>query len=131
MLKGHEEKIIAKYGEMDLADKFFPPTLILEPDQNTQIMKEEIFAPLLPIYAYESPLEVIKTIQAGARPLAVYYYGDPKSIVRQRIEESTYSGSFVVNDSVVQFACNSLPFGGIGDSGYGTTHGHNGKPSRS
>ena len=123
LLRGHEEKIIAKYGDVDVKDKFFPPTLLLEPDKNSKIMTEEIFGPILPIYPYDSPIDVIKFIQKGNRPLAVYYYGEPSSIVRQRIEESTVSGGFVVNDSVIQFAINSLPFGGIGDSGYGTTHG--------
>lgn len=127
MLKGHEDKIAAKYGEVDVQNKFFPPTLLIEPDQNTQLMQEEIFGPILPIYAYESPIDVIKVIQKGARPLAVYYYGEPSSIVRQRLEENTHSGAFVCNDSVIHFAINSLPFGGIGDSGYGTTHGKLGK----
>lgn len=128
MLSGHEEKIAAKYGEIDLEDKFFPPTLLIEPDMNSQLMQEEIFGPILPIFAYESPMDVIKFIQKGARPLAVYYYGEPSSIVRQRLEESTHSGAFLVNDSVIHFAINTLPFGGIGDSGYGTTHGRAGKP---
>jgi acyl-CoA reductase-like NAD-dependent aldehyde dehydrogenase len=128
MLSGHEEKIAAKYGEIDLEGKFFPPTLLIEPDMNSQLMQEEIFGPILPIFAYESPMDVIKFIQKGARPLAVYYYGEPSSIVRQRLEESTHSGAFLVNDSVIHFAINTLPFGGIGDSGYGTTHGRAGKP---
>jgi acyl-CoA reductase-like NAD-dependent aldehyde dehydrogenase len=126
-MRGHEEKIVAKYGDIDVKDRFFPPTLLLEPEKNSKIMKEEIFGPILPIYPYDSPIDVIKFIQSGARPLAVYYYGEPCSVVRQRLEEGTVSGGFVVNDSVVQFAINSLPFGGIGDSGYGTTHGHAGR----
>ena len=89
-------------------------------------MKEEIFGPILPIYPYDSPIDVIDFIRKGARPLAVYYYGDPASKVRERLEQGTFSGSFVCNDSVIQFANNSLPFGGIGDSGYGTTHGYHG-----
>lgn len=127
LLKGHEEKIIAKYGEIDAKNRFFPPTLLLEPDLNSTLMKEEIFGPILPIFPYDSPLEVIKFINNGSRPLAVYYYGQPDSIVRQRIEENTTSGSFVVNDSIVQFAIATLPFGGIGDSGYGVTHGEHGR----
>jgi aldehyde dehydrogenase (NAD+) len=123
MLKGHEDKIIAKYGEVDVKDKFFPPTIVLNPDTNTQLMQEEIFGPILPVFDYDSPVDVISFIRKQARPLAVYYYGDPNSIVRQRLEEGTCSGGFVVNDSVIQFAISSLPFGGIGDSGYGTTHG--------
>lgn len=126
MLTGHEDKIAAKYGEVDLNDNFFPPTLLIEPDTNSMLMQEEIFGPILPIYPYESPIDVIKFIQKGARPLAVYYYGEPTSVVRQRLEESTHSGAFLVNESVIHFAINALPFGGIGDSGYGTTHGKSG-----
>lgn len=123
LLKGHEDKIAAKYGDVDVSDKFFPPTILIEPEQKTQLMQEEIFGPILPIYAYDNVVDVINFIRQQARPLAVYYYGDPKSIVRQRLEESTVSGGFICNDSIIQFAISSLPFGGIGDSGYGTTHG--------
>ena len=126
LLKGHEEKIIAKYGEIDAKDRFFPPTLLLEPDINSTLMKEEIFGPILPIYPYDSPMDVIKFINSGSRPLTVYYYGQPDSIVRQRLEENTTSGSFVVNECIIHFAISTLPFGGIGDSGYGTTHGEHG-----
>lgn len=127
LLKGHEDKIAAKYGEIDVADKFFPPTILIEPDVKSQVMQEEIFGPILPIYPYDNVIDVIDFIRKQARPLAVYYYGDPNSVVRQRLEESTVSGGFVCNDSIIQFAISSLPFGGIGDSGYGTTHGKAGK----
>lgn len=126
LLKGHEDKIAAKYGEVDVADRFFPPTILISPEINSQLMQEEIFGPILPIYPYDSPVDVIDFIRKQARPLAVYYYGEPSSIVRQRLEEGTVSGGFVVNDSVVHFGISSLPFGGIGDSGYGTTHGRAG-----
>jgi acyl-CoA reductase-like NAD-dependent aldehyde dehydrogenase len=127
LIKGHEDKIIAKFGEVDIANRFYPPTIVLQPDLKSTLMQEEIFGPIWPIFAYQSPEEVIKVINSISRPLSVYYYGNPDSVFRQRLEESTVSGSFVVNDSVMQFAVSTLPFGGIGDSGYGRTHGETGK----
>jgi aldehyde dehydrogenase (NAD+) len=124
MLKGHEDKIIAKYGEVDVKDKFFPPTIVLNPDLNTQLMKEEIFAPILPVFDFDSSKEVISFLLKQGRPLGVYYFGDPQSALRHELEENTVSGGFVVNDCGVHY---DLPFGGVGDSGYGSIHGRTGK----
>jgi aldehyde dehydrogenase (NAD+) len=41
----------------------------------------------------------------------------------QAVKQGTSSGSFVVNDAVVQMLNCHLPFGGVGDSGHGRYHG--------
>ena len=56
-------------------------------------------------------------------PLTVYYFGDKDSKFCERIRQNTNSGSFVTNDLVMQYVTSSLPFGGVGDSGYGRIHG--------
>jgi len=46
--------------------------------------------------------------------------------MKQYLRDHTRSGNFVTNDLVIHFLNNNLPFGGIGDSGYGTTKGEHG-----
>lgn len=86
------------------------------------VMKEEIFGPILPIVNVESVNEAISVIKDGAKPLSMYIFSEKKDKVKQLIE-GTSSGSVCVNDVVVQLSVDTLPFGGVGDSGYGNYHG--------
>lgn len=59
------------------------------------------------------------------KPLVVYMFsGNSKNM--DFVKNNTYSGAFVVNDAVVQLLNNHLPFGGVGESGYGRYHGESG-----
>lgn len=127
LLEGHKDKIIhGNIDQIDLNGCFIPPIVIDSPSMNSDLMKEEIFGPILPIITYEKPQEIIDYIKSNPRPLAVYYYGNPDSVVCERLQERTISGAFVTNDCVMQAGNSNLPFGGVGDSGYGTTHGRDG-----
>lgn len=56
----------------------------------------------------------------------MYYFGDNSSPLKSYLQENTRSGMFVTNDVSFQFINHNLPFGGVGDSGYGTTKGIHG-----
>ncbi len=87
-----------------------------------RIMQEEIFAPILPIFAYrdiESCLEFIKLFDS---PLALYLFSDDKKL-QDYISRSVTFGGGCINDCVLHVANNSLPFGGVGNSGMGVYHG--------
>lgn len=56
-------------------DKNLTPTVILNPAKDSAVMMEEIFGPILPVYPYGSFDEVIKMINEGEKPLALYYFG--------------------------------------------------------
>lgn len=127
LLKGSENKII--HGNMDdieINGRFIPPIIVEDPDKDSPLMKTEIFGPILPIIPYYKPQDVIATIASNGHPLAVYYYGEPSSVICQRLQEMTKSGAFVTNDCAIHFCSMQLPFGGVGDSGYGQTKGHAG-----
>ena len=47
----HNGKVILG-GEYDLEKKWIQPTIILNPDDDSRIMNEEIFGPLFPIKLY-------------------------------------------------------------------------------
>ena len=124
--KGAKVVAIGNTGEREKSDNFRMPThLILNVNDEMEIMKEEIFGPLLPIKTYSKIQEVIEFVNSGERPLALYYFGNSRDS-RKKILHNTHSGGVVFNDTVIQFAVNSLPFGGVGASGIGSYHGKEG-----
>lgn len=106
-------------------ERRFAPTLILEPTESMRVMQEEIFAPILPVIAYDRVAEPLARISRGARPLALYYFGHDRHEVRQVLER-TVSGGVTVNDVAAHFLVQNLPFGGVGASGMGAYHGEQG-----
>ncbi|VEU76927.1 aldehyde dehydrogenase family protein [Mycoplasmopsis columbina] len=89
---------------------------------NDSIMQEEIFAPLLPVIEYENIEDVLNYINHKEKPLSLYLFSKNKKI-QKLVAKNTSSGSFVVNDILSQLTNHHLPFGGVGNSGYGRYHG--------
>lgn len=102
-----------------------PPTLVLDPTDDMQIMKDEIFGPLLPVKTYGHVDEAIEYVNARARPLGLYYFGTD-SAEQTKVISRTTSGGVTVNDVVMHVSMEDLPFGGIGPSGMGVYHGIDG-----
>jgi coniferyl-aldehyde dehydrogenase len=90
-----------------------------------QVMREEIFAPVLPVLSYERIDTAIAEIQQRDRPLALYYFGSDKREEREVLTR-TVSGGVTVNDVAMHFTAEELPFGGVGPSGMGAYHGEHG-----
>ncbi len=101
------------------------PTLVLEPAADSAIMQEEIFGPLLPIVSYRLLDDAIGFVVKLDRPLALYCFSDNTAEIEMMLGRIV-SGGVCVNDTLYHFACNSLPFGGVGASGMGQYHGHDG-----
>lgn len=89
---------------------------------DSQVMQDEIFGPILPIIAVESIDDAIKFVKQRPKPLSLYLFSSEKKTIA-KVNRKTSSGSFVTNDTVIQFTCNTLPFGGVGESGMGQYHG--------
>lgn len=107
------------------SERLFPPTLILQPGDDATVMQDEIFGPILPIRSYRSLDEAIATVNGRDRPLALYPFSHDKATV-EKIIGQTLAGGVTVNDTLLHFAINGLPFGGIGASGMGAYHGRAG-----
>ncbi len=99
-----------------------PPTLIPEPPEDTKVLQEEIFGPLLPIRTYREFDETIDYINSQPRPLAAYYFGTDAA-EQQAVETRTTSGGMCINDVIMHVMQEDLPFGGVGPSGMGSYHG--------
>jgi coniferyl-aldehyde dehydrogenase len=100
----------------------FPPTLVLGAGEQIGLMREEIFGPVLPIVEYRDLGEAIKRVNAGERPLALYWFGSDARH-RERVLRETISGGVTINDCLWHLAQEEQPFGGVGSSGSGAYHG--------
>ncbi len=100
-----------------------PLTLVLNPTDDMRVMQDEIFGPIWPVKTYKDVQEAIDYINSKPRPLALYYFGKNGVEIR-RILDHTISGGVLVNDVVMHYNQDDLPFGGIGPSGMGQYRGH-------
>lgn len=101
------------------------PTLLIDPPDDLAVMRDEIFGPVLPIKSYGSLDEAIDYVNSRTRPLALYYFGADKTS-REKVLARTVSGGVTLNDTLLHFAAENLPFGGVGPSGMGAYHGESG-----
>lgn len=107
------------------AQRLLPPTLVIEPDDGAKIMQEEIFGPILPVKSYRTLDDAIGYINAHDRPLALYVFSHHRQEVEQVLSQ-VVAGGVCINETLYHNACNNLPFGGVGASGMGHYHGHDG-----
>ncbi len=102
-----------------------PPTIVLNATDDMQIMQEEIFGPVLPIKTYKHVEETVDYINGKDRPLGLYYFGKDQA-EQDFVLNNTTSGGVTVNDVISHIQMEDLPFGGVGPSGMGSYHGHDG-----
>jgi len=109
----------------DPARRIMPPVALLNVHDGMQVMQREIFGPLLPILPYQNKDEVIGYINDRPHPLALYLFSEDKAL-QQCYLEQTLSGGVTINDTLLHAGQHALPFGGVGNSGMGHYHGHEG-----
>ncbi|XP_040919289.1 aldehyde dehydrogenase family 3 member B1 [Toxotes jaculatrix] len=109
-------------GESNEEDKYIAPTVVVDVAEDDALMEEEIFGPILPILTVDSLEKGIDLINRKEKPLALYVFSDESSVVNTVLEK-TSSGGFCSNDGIVHMTLPSLPFGGVGASGWGSYHG--------
>lgn len=109
-------------GQTDKTDYYIAPTIINEPALTSAIMAEEIFGPILPILSYATEEDLSKIILRYEKPLSLYVFSNNATFSKKIMSEYSFGGG-CINDTVVHFANNRLPFGGVGHSGMGAYHG--------
>ncbi|WP_460148696.1 coniferyl aldehyde dehydrogenase [Pseudomonas sp. S3_E10] len=100
-------------------------SLLLNVSDDMTVMQDEIFGPVLPIVPYRGIDQAFAYINQRPRPLALYYFGYNKG-EQSRVLHETHSGGVCLNDTLLHVAQDDMPFGGIGPSGMGHYHGHEG-----
>ncbi|KAF5207860.1 Aldehyde dehydrogenase [Thalictrum thalictroides] len=109
-------------GSCDEENLFIEPTVLLDPPLKADIMSEEIFGPLLPIITLKNIEDSIGFINSKPNPLALYVFTNNETL-KSRMVSETSSGSLTFNDAIIHYLLDTVPFGGVGQSGFGTYHG--------
>lgn len=109
-------------GTFAQSDLFLAPTLLINPREDSALMREEIFGPLLPILPYSDTQALDKAILKHEKSLALYVFSNHPKSAHDLMARYVFGGG-CINDTLVHFANSRLPFGGVGASGMGAYHG--------
>lgn len=123
IIKSSKGEIIYQDGEIDAEQRFVPPTIISGVSWDDSTMESELFGPIMPIIKYSDLDEIIvKAREKNPTPLSLILF-TRSAEEEKKITSRIQSGSVTVNEVVVHVGCNTLPFGGVGNSGQGVYHG--------
>jgi aldehyde dehydrogenase (NAD+) len=113
---------VVRGGNVDVAQHRAEMTVIVDPDPSSELMREEIFGPVLPVVTVDSLDDAIAHVSAGPKPLAVYAFTSSREVEKRVVDEISNGGT-VINHLVLHLLAPGLPFGGVGNSGMGAYHG--------
>jgi coniferyl-aldehyde dehydrogenase len=115
-------KVIPLLSNPSAGARRFEPVALVGVSPQARVLHEEIFGPILPIVTIADTAAAIAYINNRPNPLALYWFGKNKDVMKQILNE-TRSGGVTINDTLLHVAVEDLPFGGIGPSGMGAYHG--------
>ncbi len=119
LLKG-EDIFIGGKGQDN--SRKIEPTVLTDVSKDSNIMKEEIFGPILPVLTYNTIEEVIEYVTAHSKPLACYLFTTNVQVEKKVLNYISFGGG-CVNDTIIHLATPYMGFGGVGASGMGSYHG--------
>jgi len=129
IVKDHLDDAIAKGAKVltggpdAISGSYIQPTVLTGVDHKMKVMSDETFGPVIPIQRVDSLDEAVKLANDSSYGLGSSVFGG-KNV--RSIAAKLRAGMTSIN-SVMGFAgIPSLPFGGIGDSGFGRIHGDEG-----
>ncbi|MFZ7223570.1 NAD-dependent succinate-semialdehyde dehydrogenase [Avibacterium avium] len=116
-------KLVLGGKPADLGGTFFQPTVLKEVNQTMLVAKEETFAPLAPIFKFETEEQAIAMANDTEFGLAAYFFTQNINRI-WRVSEALEYGIVGINEGLVtnEFA----PFGGVKESGIGREGSHYG-----
>lgn len=112
-------------GDYNIEKRHIAPSILNNVSFEDDVMDSEIFGPLLPVIEYSDLNTLFKKLQSRPKPLAAYLFTNKKAIKKKFIKEVSFGGGGI-NEIIMQFTNPQLPFGGVGESGFGSYHGKEG-----
>jgi aldehyde dehydrogenase (NAD+) len=112
-------------GVTNSEQRFISPTILHNVTFDDEIMKGEIFGPLLPVIRYDDLNDAVEKVKVYEKPLSFYIFGKRSTITDSLFSRMSFGGGSL-NDTVMYLANRNLPFGGVGSSGIGSYHGEYG-----
>jgi aldehyde dehydrogenase (NAD+) len=113
---------IASGGTADPEHLVIEPTVLVDVPAGCDLLREEIFGPILPVLTYTDEEEIYTHADTLGKPLGFSVYSRDDAFV-DRVLANTTSGGVTVNGHAVHWQEENLPFGGVNSSGYGRYHG--------
>lgn len=104
------------------AERYMAPTLLTGVTEDSPIMQEEIFGPILPILTFRDLDDALRLVRSKPKPLALYVFSGDNAAT-EKVLAGTTAGGTTVNATLIHLANGNLPFGGVGSSGMGNYHG--------
>lgn len=109
-------------GQTNAENRYIAPTVMRDVSWDDPVMQQEIFGPILPVLTYNKLDQVITTVRSKSKPLALYLFSTD-SASQERVTTQIPFGGGCINDTVAHLGNLDLPFGGVGQSGFGSYHG--------
>jgi len=118
---------IDKVSDETIDDGTFrmPLHIVTQVTDEMKIMQHELFGPILPLVPYDSIEEALDYVQRRPRPLSLSLFTYDRAL-QEQVTANTHAGSMCINEALIHFGVDDLPIGGIGPSGMGHYHGHEG-----
>ncbi|PRQ39410.1 putative aldehyde dehydrogenase (NAD(+)) [Rosa chinensis] len=118
--KGAKLVVRGSFGHIgeDAVDHFFPPTVIENVNHTMKLMQEEAFGPIMPIMKFSTDEEAVKLANDSKYGLGCAVFSGSQRRARE-ITSQIHCGVAAINDFASSYMCQSLPFGGVKDSGFG------------
>ena len=122
LLKLIDSEKIFTGGKTDASKRYIEPTILQNVTWEDDVMKEEIFGPILPVLTFTNFNEALLQIADYEKPLSAYLFTDKSEEKESFISKISFGGG-CINDVVMHLSNDYLPFGGVGNSGIGNYHG--------
>ncbi|KAJ0096784.1 hypothetical protein Patl1_28069 [Pistacia atlantica] len=87
-------------GQKDENQLRIAPTILLDVPEESMLMKEEIFGPLLPIVTVENIEDSFNVINSKSKPLAAYLFTDDEQLKKDFVKNIS-AGALLVNDAII------------------------------
>ncbi|NVB79322.1 MAG: aldehyde dehydrogenase family protein [Kofleriaceae bacterium] len=103
------------------AGMFFEPTVLVNCTQDMDVMRKEIFGPVIPIMKVQNEEEAVRLANDSHLGLLAYVFTRDRERGK-RLAERIEAGTVMINDVLNTYACPETPWGGVKHSGIGRTH---------
>lgn len=111
-----------QFGEDDEQQLRLAPRLLPEVSWEDDVMQSEIFGPILPVLSYVDYEDLLSRLRNYGSPLALYIFSEDEGM-QECLMRDIPSGGVCINDTMKQGSNLDVPFGGVGESGYGRYRG--------
>ncbi|MBS3822653.1 MAG: aldehyde dehydrogenase family protein [Wenzhouxiangellaceae bacterium] len=112
-------------GQAETATRKIAPTVLTDVELDSDLMREEIFGPILPVIEVNDLDDAIEFVRRGDKPLSAYLF-TRSSASEKKFLRDVACGNVCINDVMMFMSVPDLPFGGVGMSGMGQYHGQAG-----